>query len=291
MFPNLISNLNEIFERLWNLDEADEDNYFKKNSKKLYKKLIEEGYEVKEAKELAVSRIFGPKEGSYGTGITGIIETKNWSEEEQLGRVYIDNLQHVYNGNVRGKKIEGLYEENLKSVEIISQIRSNHEYEITDLDHYYEYFGGLSKSVEMIKGKKAKMYITDTTGDKIYSESVEKSIARGIRTRVLNPKWIDGMLQHKYHGVQKIADRFENIMGFSATTGVEEWIYDDMYKSYVDDEVLREKLVENNPYAYMDILEQMTEYYNRGYWNADKEKIDKIKELYLELEDNIEGNL
>lgn len=292
MFPNLITSLNEIFERLWNLDEDDKENYFKRNSKRLYKKLIDEGYDEKEAEQLAISRIFGPKEGSYGTGITGIIETKNWEEEEQLGKVYIDNLQHVYNGKVRGKKVEGLYEENLKAVEIISQIRSNHEYEITDLDHYYEYFGGLSKSVEMVKGKKAKMYITDTTGDRILSESIEKSIARGIRTRVLNPKWIDGMLEHKYHGVQKIADRFENIMGLAATTNsVEEWIYDDVYNSYVEDEELRQRLVENNPYAYMDILEQMTEYYNRGYWDADKEKIDKIKELYLELEGNIEENL
>lgn len=292
MFPNLIAILNEIFERLWRLDESDEENYFKRNSKLLYKKLINEGYDEREAAELSISRIFGPKEGSYGTGMSGIIETKNWEEEEQLGKVYIDNLQHVYNGRLHGKKIEGLYEENLKAVEIISQIRSNHEYEITDLDHYYEYFGGLSKSVEMVKGRKAKMYITDTTGDRIHSESVEKSIARGIRTRVLNPKWIDGMLEHKYHGVQKIADRFENVMGFAATTNsVEEWIYDDMYSAYVDDEELRQRLVENNPYAYMDILEQMTEYYNRGYWDADKDKIDKIKELYLELEDRIEESL
>ncbi|SCL89402.1 Aerobic cobaltochelatase subunit CobN [Sporanaerobacter sp. PP17-6a] len=292
MFPNLIVSLNEIFERLWKSDESDEENYFKRNSKRIYKKLLDKGYDEEEAKELAISRVFGPKEGSYGTGITKIIETKNWEKEEQLGKAYIDSLQHVYNGKVHGKRVEGLYEENLKTVEIISQIRSNHEYEITDLDHYYEYFGGLSKSVEMVKGQKAKMYITDTTGDRVLSESVEKSIERGIRTRVLNPKWIDGMLEHKYHGVQKIADRFENVLGLAATTNsVEEWIYEDMYDSYVDNEELRKRLIENNPFAYMDILEQMTEYYNRGYWKADKEKIDKIKELYLELEGNIEENL
>ncbi|MBU5428260.1 cobaltochelatase subunit CobN [Tissierella pigra] len=292
MFPNLITSLSEIFEKIWNLEETDEENYFKRNSKEIYKKLIDEGYDEKEAEELAISRIFGPKEGGYGTGITGIIETKNWEDEEQLGKVYISSLQYIYNEKSHGKKVEGLYEENLKSVEIISQIRSNHEYEITDLDHYYEFFGGLSKSVEMVKGKKAKMYITDTTGERVISESVEKSIGRGIRTRVLNPKWIDGMLEHKYHGVQKIADRFENIMGLAATTNsVEEWIYEDMYNSYVEDEELRERLIENNSYAYMDILEQMTEYYNRGYWDADEEKINKIKELYLKLEDNIEESL
>lgn len=292
MFPNLIENLDDLFVELYELDETDGENYFKANSKRIYKKLVDEGYDEKEAKQLAISRMFGPGEGQYGTGITGIIETKNWETEEHLGNVFLDNLQYVYNRTMHGKKVEGLYKENLKSIEIVSQIRSSHEYEITDLDHYYEYFGGLSKSVEMVKGRKVKMYITDTTGDRIISESIEKSIGRGIRTRVLNPKWIDGMLEHKYHGVQKISQRFENVMGLAATTNsVEEWIYNDMHKSYVEDEKLREKLIENNPYAYMDILEQMMEYSNRGYWEATDEQIDKIKEVYLELEDSIEDNI
>lgn len=292
MFPNLIEMLNDIFLKIYELDEADEMNYFKANSRKIYKKLINEGYEEKEAFDLSISRIFGPKEGGYGSGITKLFETKNWETEEQVGNLFMNNLQYVYNRKMHGKKVEGLYKENLKSVEIVSQIRSSHEYEITDLDHYYEFFGGLAKSVEISRGKKAKMYITDTTNERIYTESVEKSIARGIRTRVLNPKWIDGMLEHKYHGVQKIAQRFENVMGLAATTNsVEGWIYDDMHSCYVEDDELRKRLQENNPYAYMNILEQMMEYYNRGYWNANEEQINKIKEIYLELEDKIEEKL
>ncbi len=290
MFGNLIENLNDLFHMLYELEESDEENFFKANSRKNCQKFREEGYSEEEARELAVARIFGPKEGEYGTGITKIIETKNWEKEEQIGSMFIDSLQHVYNRKMHGRRVTGLYEENLKSVEIVSQIRCNNEYEITDLDHYYEYFGGLAKSVEMVKGKKVKMYITDTAGEKVITESVEKSIARGIRTRVLNPRWIDGMLEHKYHGVQKMAERFENVMGLAATTNsVEEWIYDDLHNCYVEDEVLRQRLKENNPHAYMDILEQMMEYYNRGYWQATEEQIDKIKQVYLELENSIEG--
>ncbi|SHJ55826.1 cobaltochelatase CobN subunit [Hathewaya proteolytica DSM 3090] len=292
MFPNLMDVLQDIFNELYELDESTEDNYFKANSERIYMKLISEGYDEKEARELAVSRIFGPKEGEYGTGITSIIETKNWQCEEQIGNAFLNSLQHVYTKNMRGREVKELYKENLKSVDLVSQTRSNHEYEITDLDHYYEFFGGLSKSVEMVKGKKAKMYITDTTGEKIFTESVDKSIARGIRTRVLNPKWIDGMLNHKYHGVQKIADRFENVLGLAATTNsVDQWIYNDMYKCYVEDEELSERLKENNPYAYMDIVEYMVEYNERNYWQASEEQIKKLKEKYLELEDNIEDKM
>jgi cobaltochelatase CobN len=289
MFPNIIDEMNKVFEQLAQLDEPDEMNCFKANTKKIYKSLIDRGYDEDEARELSYSRIFGPAEAEYGTRITGIIETRNWQNEEQIGEEYINRLKHIYSKNYRGRDVDGLFNSNLKSVDIVSQIRSNHEYEITDLDHYYEFFGGLAKSVEMAKGIKASMYITDTTGERIETEGVEKSIGRGIRTRVLNPKWIDGMLEHKYHGVQKIAERFENVMGLAATTNsVEEWIFNDLHTAYIEDEEMRQRLKENNAHAYMSIVEQMMEYYQRGYWNASEEQINKLKEIFLELEGDIE---
>lgn len=292
MFPNLIELLNDVFHQLYEADESDDENYFKRNSKIILETLMDKGYGEEEAKDLALARIFGPEEGCYGTNLTGIIESKNWSEEDQLGHEFMNSLRYVYNRNYSGKKIEGLYEENLKSVDIVSQVRSNQEYEITDLDHYYEFFGGLAKSVEMVKGEKVQLYISDTTRDNILTESVEKSIARGIRTRTTNPKWIEGMLEHSYHGVQKISKVFENVMGLASTTNsVEDWIYDDFHKTYVEDVELRQKMIESNPYSYMDILEQMMEYKERGYWNAHEEQIEKIKEVYLSIEDQIEENV
>ncbi len=292
MFPNLIDSLDDLLHQLYEADETDEENYFKAHSKKIFNMLLDEGYEEDEAEKLAVSRIFGPKEGEYGTGITSIIETKAWEKEEQIGSQFLTSLKYVYNRSSHGKEVDGLYENNLKSVDIVSQIRDNQEYEITDLDHYYEFFGGLAKSVEMVKGRKASMYITDTTGDRVITETVEKSINRGIRTRVLNPKWIDGLLEHKYHGAQKIAERFENVMGLAATTNsVEQWIYNDLHQLYVEDLDMRRRMSENNVHAYMDILEQMMEYYDRGYWDATEDQIAEIKKAFLELEDNLEETL
>lgn len=292
MFPNLVDNLADLLDELYLLPEKDEENYFKAHSRRIFKNLINQGYDNEEALQLATSRIFGPKEGEYGTSLTGIIETKKWSEETQLGESFIASLKHVYNRRMHGSSIEGLYLENLKVVDIVSQIRSNHEYEITDLDHYYEFFGGLSKSVEIAKGKKAQLYITDTTGKNPLTETVDKAIARGIRTRVLNPKWIDGLLAHDYHGGQKIAERFENVMGLAATTNsVDPWIYDDLNHCYVEDEKMRQRMIENNPHAYMGILEQLMEYKDRGYWDATEEQLEKIKQIYLELEDQMEETI
>ncbi len=289
MFPNLIETLDDIFHTIASLDETYEQNYFKKHSDMILKSLIEAGYDEEEARDLSVSRIFGPEEGQYGTNLTSIIETKNWTDERIFGESFMDSLCHVYGRYMHGRTVDGLYSENLKTVDIVSQLRANCEYEITDLDHYYEFFGGLSKSVELAKGAKACMYITDTTGSRIQTETADASVNRGLRTRTLNPQWIDAMLKHDYHGAQKIAERFENVMGLAATTGtVSQELYNDLHSRYVSDPEMRRRMGENNPYAYMDILQQMAEYSGRGYWDATEEQLEEIRSAYLELEDRAE---
>lgn len=201
----------------------------------------------------------------------------------------MNSLQHVYSKNFRGKAVAGLLNTHLTGVDLVSQVRSNHEYEVTDLDHYYEYFGGLSKSVEKAKGTKAQVYITDTTGEKIQTETVDKSIARGVRSRLLNPKWIDAMLEHAYHGGQKINDRFENVLGLAATTNqVDNWIFSSMHQTYVADETLRQKMTENNRWAYYSMLERLMECNKRGYWAATEAELQELRQVYLTLEGDIE---
>lgn len=123
------------------------------------------------------------------------------------------------------KETKELFEKLLGKVEVISQVRCSHDYEITDLDHYYEFFGGLAKSVEILKGEKPEMLIVDSTKEVVKVESVKDSIERGTVTRTLNPKWIEEMLKHGFLGVQKVADRVEYLLGLSATTGaVDNWV-------------------------------------------------------------------
>lgn len=292
MFPMLIGELHDVFQRVAELDEEEDVNYLKVASSAIYQNLRKEGYDSAEARELSWARIFGPAEGEYGSKVSKLIELKTWTDEAVLGQTYVNNLQHVYSKNYRGKVVEGLLNTHLSAVDIVSQIRSNHEYEITDLDHYYEYFGGLSKSVEMAKGEKAKVYISDTTGEKVQTETVDKSIARGVRTRLLNPKWIDAMLEHSYHGAQKINDRFENMLGLAATTNeVANWIFSDMHKTYVADDRMRQRMTENNRWAYFSMLEKLMECDKRGYWQATEEEMEKLRQAFLEAEGDIEEDI
>lgn len=289
MFPQLIEDLNLLCQQIAELDEEPSVNYLKANAGRLYEQLLAEGVEAREARELSQSRLFGPAQAEYGSKVSKLIELKNWKDEQEFGATYISHLQYVYTKNHRGKAAAGLLNAQLAKVELVSQIRSNHEYEVIDLDHYYEYFGGLAKSVEMAKGSKAEVYITDTTGEKVQTDRIERSISRGVRTRLLNPKWIEGMLEHACHGVQKIQDRFENILGLAASThGVEQWVFGGLYRTYVADEALRHRLIDNNRWAYYGMLERLLEYSQRGYWEASPEELLRVQQVLLDLEGNIE---
>ncbi len=292
MFADLLESLTDLFAEIQLLDEAEDDNYLRRHWRSQKQGLLRQNYSQVEAEEYAAARIFGPREGEYATTLTDLIETEKWQTESELGTAFSSNLQYIYSRHAHGKSIEGLYRENLKDVNIVSQLRFSNEYEITDLDHYYEFFGGLAKSVEMAKNQKAQMYISDTTRAKSITETVGAAINRGLRTRVLNPLWQDGLLAHDYHGVQKIADRFENVLGLAATTGaVSQQLFDDLEQCYVADEVLSRKMEENNPYAYNDILNRLMEYYQRGYWQADEEQLERIKQTHFRVETNLENIL
>ena len=278
-FPYILDLINHAVELVFDLDEPLEQNYVKKSAMELK----EQGAENPEA------RVFGPPPGKYNTNLTDIISAGQWENEKELIDDYLNNMSYAYMRNQKVKRSVKTFSENIRKINLMSQIRDSSEYHITDLDHYYEFTGGLARTYEELSGKKANIYIADTSSKKIKVDTIEKSIKEGAITRTLNPRWIKGLLVHKYHGGQKIAEKVENILGLAATThSVDNWIWDKSYEQYFENEEIREALIENNRFAMMDIIKNMLQADQRGYWDAPEEKIDNLKKMFLELENWIE---
>ena len=282
--PNLIILLGNAFKLAASLDESCEMNFVRKHSEEISGKLMDDD-KIKTAQ----IRIFGPKTGEYATPLTTMIETSEWNNEEDLANAYINSMQYGYDDNTHGASSKKAFRQLLSNVDLVSQVRDTHELEITELDHYYEFYGGLSKSIESIKGKKPQMLIADTTREIIQVEDPEKSIERSVRTRLLNPKWIDAMLEHSFHGTQKISDKVENILGLAATTGkVREWVWRNISNRYIFDNEMKDRLVDNNSFAALKLLKKLIEADKREYWQTTNEESQKLMEAFLELEGVIE---
>uniref|UniRef100_A0A7J2TJN4 Magnesium chelatase subunit H n=1 Tax=Archaeoglobus fulgidus TaxID=2234 RepID=A0A7J2TJN4_ARCFL len=272
MFPNLIELIDKAIRLVSELSESEDFNFVKKHGKELKSQL----------------RIFGPMPTEYGTRMLQLVEDSAWHNESDLANAYVSSMCYAYGKDVHGIEARDVFENLLKTVDMVSQVRSSIDYEITDLDHYYEFFGGLSKAVELARGKKAEMIIVDSTKEFARVESVKDSIERGTITRTLNPKWIEEMLKHGFNGVQKIADRIEYLLGLAATTNaVENRLWDKIAERFVLDEDLFRRMKEANIYAVREILEKLLEAERRGYWKAGEIR-KKIEEKYLEIDGILE---
>ena len=134
------------------------------------------------------------------------------------------------------------------------------------------------------------LLVSDTYQGRVRTEPVQRAIQRGARTRLLNRRWLDGVLAHEHHGGQQVADRLENLLGLAATTGeVDNGLFDEANDRLVLDEEMRHRIQENNPYALMEVVERLLEAEARGYWEADSEKLTQLQRIYLQLEGDLEG--
>lgn len=241
-----------------------------------------------ELKDFALARIFGPSPTEYATSMRTLVESSAWKDEKDLVKSYDDSMSYAYfKGRI--EKNEKIFSNLLKSIDIVTQERDNTEYEVTDLDHYYEFLGGLSRTVQDKRGEKAEILVIDSTEEEVVVDDLKIAIERATRTRTLNPIWIEGMLKHDFHGAKKIKDRVEYLLAFAATTGkVESWVFDKVADRLIFDEGMRNRLKQNNPYATMKINELLLESARRGYWKVEKERLKHLQNIILKMEGDIE---
>ena len=278
-FYNIVELLDKAFRTVAELDEPENMNFVKANVKKVFG----------EYGENAKFRIFGPPEGQYATSLTALIESSQWGKEAELVNAYLESMKFAYGENARCLESKGLMSSLISNVELVAQIRDTVDYEITDLDHYYEFLGGLTKTVENRSGKRPMVLVADTTKEIVKVEDARDAIKRGIVTRTVNPRWLDSMIEHGYNGVAKIADRIEYMIGLSATLGgVEDWMWESVAENTVFDVDRAEKMKNVNIWAFRKIIRRLLEAAKRGYWKADKETLEKLEEEYLKTEEILE---
>jgi cobaltochelatase CobN len=201
-------------------------------------------------------------------------------------------MKFAYGEKARCVESKGLMNSLISNVELVAQIRDTVDYEITDLDHYYEFLGGLTKAVESRSGQRPMVLVADTTREVVKVEDAREALKRGIVTRTVNPKWLDSMIEHGYNGIAKIADRVEYMIGLSATLGgVEEWMWRSVAENIVFSTERAEKMKNVNIWAFRKVIKRLLEASRRGYWKAGKEIIEKLEEEYLKTEEILEEEI
>jgi len=285
LFPNLVRLIDLAFQTVAQLDEPLEMNAVRRHAQALLPQLAD----VPESQHLAAARIFGPPPGEYGNSLSTLIETAAWEDESDLGRMYIQRTQYVYGDRMAGYESRQAFESALGRTQFVTQVRDSHEFEVTDVDHYYEFFGGMAQATTLISGQRPDVLIADTTKERIQVKTIQEAVRQGVTSRLLNPRWIDAMLEHDHKGAQGIADRVEYLVGLEATTrsvGAATWRK--VAQRFAFDAAMRDRLLQNNPFATAEIVQKLGEAEHRGYWQPTTAERQQLEEIYHDLEQRIE---
>ncbi len=240
--------------------------------------------------ETASLRVFGNAEGAYGSNVNNLIESSRWDDEDELAETYSRRKGFAYGRAGQPVQRLKLLESVLAGVDLAYQNLDSVELGVTTVDNYFDTLGGVSRAVKRAKGKVAPVYIGDQTRGQGVVRTLNEQVALETRTRMLNPKWYEGMLKHGYEGVRQIETHLTNTMGWSATTGqVDPWIYERITQTFVHDPEMRRRVSDLNPAASTKLANRVIEAHERGYWKPDKETLAALLEAGDELEDRLEG--
>jgi magnesium chelatase subunit H len=241
--------------------------------------------------ETAALRVFGNAEGAYGSNVNHLIENSGWEDEDELAETYSRRKGFAYGRGGMASAQPDLLKTVLAGVDLAYQNLDSVELGVTTVDHYFDTLGGISRAVRRAKGgQTAPVYIGDQTRGEGVVRSLSEQVAIETRTRMLNPKWHEGMLSHGYEGVRQIEEHVRNTMGWSATTGeVEPWVYQQLTETFMLDPEMRERLAALNPMASAKMANRLIEAHERHYWTPDAETLDALRRAGDELEDRVEG--
>ena len=243
----------------------------------------------------AATRVFSNAPGNYGTNVNFMVMDSQWEKEETLGDLFVTRKCFAYGRDSEGRSIDGLearraMDKALSRVEATYQNIDTFEIGLTDVDHYFEYLGGISKAVEKRANARPAIFLSDSLSPDAKIRSLEETVRLETRAKTLNPKWYEGMLKHGFRGVAEIENHVSNTFGWSATAdAVDDWIYAEVANTFVFDDEMLERLRNLNPHSAHSLVRRLLEANGRGYWDAEQTSLNKLREISRSLEDQLEG--
>ncbi|QZZ21338.1 magnesium chelatase subunit H [Leptothermofonsia sichuanensis E412] len=285
LFINQMTLLDRAVKMAAEADEPLEMNFVRKHALQQAKDL---GLELRQA----ATRIFSNASGSYSSNINLAVENGTWEQEAELQDMYLARKSFAFSSDNPGmmEQSRELFEASLKTAEVTFQNLDSSEISLTDVSHYYD--SDPTKIVARLRddGKIPASYMADTTTANAQIRTLSETVRLDARTKLLNPKWYEGMLSHGYEGVRELSKRLVNTMGWSATAGaVDNWVYEDTNTTFFKDAEMCKRLIDMNPNSFRKMVTTLLEANGRGYWETSEENLDRLRQLYQEVEDRIEG--
>ena len=282
-FPQLLAWMDRATRRIARLDEPDAMNPLAAAARR----------------EGDCSRIYGSAPGAYGAGLQGLIDSGHWRERADLGEAFLawSGWRYGSDPSRDGDGIDGEtiavradrpgLERRLATVQVVLHNQDNREHDLLDSDDYYQFHGGLSAAAESLSGRPPRLWFADhSRAGRPRLHPLEKEFDKVLRSRLLNPRWIEAMGEHGYKGGFEMAASLDYLFAYDASTGrVPDWSYGALQQCWLEDPQVLAALRRSNPWALRDMAERLLEAHSRGLWEgASPEQLTSLAQLLLSSE-------
>ncbi|WP_182083934.1 cobaltochelatase subunit CobN [Aureimonas sp. ME7] len=267
-FPDQIALFDRAARAVGALDEDAEDNPIAARMRAEGQALRAEGSSEADAMKRAGFRVFGSKPGAYGAGLQALIDEGGWDARADLAESYLHWGGYAYGADTEGMSERDAFAARLGQLEAVVQTQDNREHDLLDSDDYYQFHGGMSAAVEHLRGAAPATYHSDhSRPERPLIRTLDEEIARVVRARVVNPKWIAGVMRHGYKGAFEIAASVDYLFAFAATTNaVADRHFDAVHAAFVEDETVSAFMRANNPAAFAEMKAKLLDAIRRGLW-------------------------
>ena len=288
-FPQAAGVIHDAVDAVVELDEPHEMNYVKKHVEQEAERLGEQG--IEEPEKAAKRRVFTTRPGGYGAGTNKAVDEGNWDDRSDLAEVYVQWGGYALEKRGRVAEAHDAFERRLGSVDATVKIEDTAEQDEFDSSDWYAFHGGFITAVSEIAGEEPASYVGDSSDpDNVSVYTNEEKVRKAMRARVLNPDWLDSMEEHDYKGAGDLSTTVDVVLGWDATTGVvSDALWDDVAGRYAFDEDRREWMRDVNPWALESISDTLLEAIDRGLWDADDETADRLRDINLQVDGDIEA--
>lgn len=291
-FPGCVEVIDDALRMVAELDEPADCNFVRKHA---LEALAIAGADPAnaEAWREATFRIFASAPGSYRPGVNLAVYASAWETEQDLAEIFVQWNSWAYGRGAWGAPAQDALINALRTVDVTFNKVVTDESDLLACCCYYGTHGGMSAAAKAVSGNPIRNYYGDTREPThVEVRDLADEIRRIVRTKLLNPRWVEGMKRHGYKGAGDISKRVGRVYGWESTTGeVDDWIFDDIARTFALDPENRAFFEEHNPWALEEIGRRLLEASSRGLWEANPDVLQDLKETYLEIESWIEDRM
>ncbi|WP_339104431.1 cobaltochelatase subunit CobN [Haloterrigena salinisoli] len=291
-FPAAAGVIHDAVDAVVDLDEPHEMNYVKKHVEEEQAELEdEEGLDESDARKAAKHRVFTTKPGGYGAGTNKAVDEGNWDDRSDLASVYVQWGGYAMGSRGRVSDAHDAFERRLSSVDATVKLEDTMEQDEFDSSDWYAFHGGFISAVSEISGEEPASYVGDSSDpDNVDVYTNEEKVRKAMRSRVLNPDWLESMEEHGYKGAGDLSTTVDVTLGWDATTGVvSDTLWAEVAEKFAFDEDRQDWMRDVNPWALESITDTLLEAIERDLWDADEETADRLRDLNLEVEGDLEA--